>query len=363
MTLPGIEKCNNILFIRRDNIGDLVCTTPAIKAVRQKYPGARISLLVNSYNAEVVRNNPDINDIYVYEKGKHRGNKGRLSVLAANAGLMRRIRAEKFDCAIGCSFSYSPRLARYTSMTKARLRIGYAAEGKVSKIYNCPVEAPAGPLHEVEAVMGLLAPLGITGPAPALSVTPNPGTLQRVKKTISKGKRKNPLIAFHISSRRPENRWPVESFAELIKKITAAYNVRPLVLWSPGAADNPLHPGDDESAKKLGDMLGNNTILFKTKTLGELIAALSAAEMAVCLDGGAMHLAAGLGKAVLTIWGSTDPAHWAPWGVENIILRSPEGRAAVVSANEAFTAFEGFGLIKELRNTGGGGRGRGSGTL
>ncbi len=350
--MQQLEKNAKILFIRRDNIGDLVCTTPAIRAVRQKYPEARVCVLVNSYNAAVMTENPDVDEVYVYEKAKHRGKKGRLSVLAANAGLMRRIRAEKFDCAIACSSSYSPRLARYTVLTKARLRIGYAEQDKPSRSYNSPVQAPAGPVHEVEAVMGLLRPIGITGPPPPLSVRPNPHTLQRIKDTIKKESSNKTLIAFHISSRKPENRWPVESFAALINKITAAFNVSPLVLWSPGADDNPLHPGDDHNAEILGKALGNKAILFKTKTLGELIAALSAADMAVCLDGGAMHLAAGLGKPLLTIWGSTDPAHWAPWGVEHIILRSPQANARAVGVDEAFSAFKTFGIIKKLQEAG-----------
>ncbi len=60
-----------ILFIRRDNIGDLVCTTPAIHAFRKVFPELKIGILVNTYNADVVKNNPDIDEIYVYEKAKH----------------------------------------------------------------------------------------------------------------------------------------------------------------------------------------------------------------------------------------------------------------------------------------------------
>ncbi len=342
MTMQQPNKCSGILFIRRDNIGDLVCTTPAIRAARLAYPGARICVLVNSYNAEVIANNPDVDEVFIYEKEKHRGSKSRLSVLSSNAGLMRRIRAKKFDVAIGCACSYSPRLARYTFLTGARLRIGYGEKGKskAGLYYNQPLPAPARPMHEVEAVMGLLRPLGVTGPAPALSVRPDTVTLARVRKAVidktTGGKR---LIAFHISSRRPENRWPIASFARLISRLKETSDIRPLVLWSPGTADNPLHPGDDEMAGQLAGAIEPRPILFRTKTLGELIAALSLAEMVVCLDGGAMHLAAGLGKPVLTIWGSTDPARWAPWGVENIILKKPSCRAEDVSAEEAVTAF------------------------
>lgn len=55
---------SKILFIRRDNIGDLICTTPAIHTVRKEYPDAKIGILVNSYNADAIINNPDIDEIY-----------------------------------------------------------------------------------------------------------------------------------------------------------------------------------------------------------------------------------------------------------------------------------------------------------
>ncbi len=75
-----------ILIIRRDNIGDLVCTTPAIAALRKHYPDAEIGALVNSYNSEVLRGNPDVNRVFVYHKLKHAGQSfvAHLNVLRVN---------------------------------------------------------------------------------------------------------------------------------------------------------------------------------------------------------------------------------------------------------------------------------------
>ena len=61
-----------ILVVRRDNIGDLVCTTPLFTALRQRFPEAWIGALVNSYNAPVLRGNPDLSEVYAYTKFKHR---------------------------------------------------------------------------------------------------------------------------------------------------------------------------------------------------------------------------------------------------------------------------------------------------
>ncbi|HNI74563.1 MAG TPA: hypothetical protein PLX65_13740, partial [Accumulibacter sp.] len=62
----------SILVIRRDNIGDLLCTTPLFHALRRHYPESRIVALVNSYNAPALQGNTDVDQVLVYEKAKHR---------------------------------------------------------------------------------------------------------------------------------------------------------------------------------------------------------------------------------------------------------------------------------------------------
>lgn len=333
-----------ILFIRRDNIGDLVCTTPAIHAVRKKYPDAKIGILANTYNADAVRNNPDINEIYVYEKAKHVPDKNKFSVWWNNLKVLLRIRKEQYDVAIGCG-SYSPRLARYAFMTGALARIGYLPKSvDKSKSYNIPLYESEKHLHEVESTFHLLSPFGINGIPPQMRVFPTEEEAQKIRDFLNSAGIKNgkPLVAFHISSRRPENRWPVDKFTELARLITKRYSATTLLLWSPGSEKNPYHPGDDEKAEAIINSIGPNIIAYKTTQLKELVAALSLADIVVCCDGGAMHIAAALGKPIVTIWGSTNPDRWRPWGVKHMILQDKSKRAENISVETVFNAVEKF---------------------
>ena len=331
-----------ILFIRRDNIGDLVCTTPAIRAVRLKHPSARIAVLVNSYNAGAIKNNPDIDEVYVYEKEKHAAGKGALRVFWENLGVIRRIRRERFDAVVGCSYGYSGRVARLAFFTGARYRAGFVSKKKPASkmLYNLRVEEPEGAIHEVEAMMRLVAPFGVEGPAPPLFVRHSEDEVKKVMDHLKgQGYAGGGLIVFHISSRRPKNRWPKERFKELGDMLQKAAGAAILLLWSPGSFDNALHPGDDDAAGWVASSMSSRPFTFRTSTLAELIAAMSMASCVVCCDGGAMHIAAGLGKPILTVWGTTSSQRWAPWGVPRVILRKDTGIASSVSAQEAFDGF------------------------
>lgn len=335
----------SVLFIRRDNIGDLVCTTPAIRALRIKYPKAHIGVLVNSYNAGVLDGNPDVDEVFIYEKGKHSG-KGLLSQGFDNISLIRRIRQRRFEVAIGCSYSYQKRLARYTFLTGSPKRIGFVPQGSGLPwlSYNCKVAESKVPIHEVEAMMALIGPLGVAGPAPALFMRPNPVEVGRISRLIGikeVGVARGPII-FHISSRRSKNRWPKESFKALGDRIGSELGLKIVLLWSPGSASNPLHPGDDEDAAWLASSMNPPPFAYRTTNLGELTAAMSLASLVVCLDGGAMHIAAALGKPVMTIWGSTEQKRWHPWGVPSIVLQKPDKLASSVTVEEAYEAFKGF---------------------
>ena len=68
--MARLPEPSRILLIRRDNIGDLVCTTPVFRALRERWPRAHIGVLVNSYNAPVLENNPDVDAVYAYTKAK-----------------------------------------------------------------------------------------------------------------------------------------------------------------------------------------------------------------------------------------------------------------------------------------------------
>ncbi|MBI1921528.1 MAG: glycosyltransferase family 9 protein [Geobacter sp.] len=312
-----------ILFIRRDNIGDLLCTTPAIRAVRERYPDARIAMLVNSYNADAVRLNPDIDEIHVYQKAKHVPERSRLAVWWENSRVLRAIRREHYDVAIACG-AHSPTLERYTARTGARRLVGFAPKGGKAIVYTDPVSDGAMPEHEVARTFRLLGPLGEFGAPGRMYLYPDAGEMANFADVASRSRRRSdrPLIAVAISARVEKHQWQHEKFASLIERLLAAEEADVLLLWAPGAKDNPTFPGDDEAAAGICEKFGDRITPYRTTTLPQLIAALASADLVVSLDTGSLHMASALQKPLIAIMRNGNIVPWGPWQTINRVIAS-----------------------------------------
>lgn len=294
----------NILVIRRDNIGDLVCTTPMLAALRKAMPDAWIGVLVNQYNVAVMQGNSDVNEVFAYRKAKHRGpGEGKLGIWLETAGLLWKLRRKGIDVAIVAS----PGGDRYARLVGARRIIA---------------DKPGAPFHEVEAVGKLLAPLGIEPELGPLQLSPVPEVVAAMHPKLAElaGRK---IWAIHLSAREKSRRWPAEKYIELIERLASPERGFAL-FWSPGAADHPAHPGDDEKAAQvLAACSGKGAVPIVTERLEELIAALSLCDGFVGADGGAMHLAAALKLKTAALFENSEAkrTRWYPWGARHVLLQ------------------------------------------
>ena len=333
-----------VLVIRRDNIGDLVCTTPSLQALRARYSSARIAVLVTSYNTAAIDHHPVPNAIYRYTKLKHRGaGAATLLLLIERMRTLWWLRRERFDYAILAGAGFQPRIARLARWLGVRHVIGYTAPGDTrSRWIDVGVAPDPRPLHQVQAVFRLLQPLGIGGAPPPARVVPDPAEVEAARRRLrAQGVTRERVIGVHISTRKPSNRWPDASYAELIRRLHSQYSATFLLLWAPGDAANPRHPGDDASAMAIKTALADVPVVaYPMGPLSQLIADLSLCDFVITSDGGAMHIAAGLNKPILCFFGDTDATHWRPWAVPHELLQPPSRCAADISVDEAVRAFE-----------------------
>lgn len=322
------NSIKKILVIRNDNIGDLICTTPAIQAVRKRFKNAAISILVNRYNKDVIDGSGIADECFVYDKLKHGRHKSRLSAWLEIYRTFSEIRKREFDLVISARSSYSPSVARMAYFTGARWRLGYVPQKGILPrfFYNIPVVGEKKALHEADKVYRLIAPLGIEKDNEGLVINIPETEKNRAWDFLKENgvKKDDYLAAIHISSRRPENRWPIERFIKIINFL-ASKGIKVVVLRMPGDEANPMHPGDDRKAESIKEKVHGDVILYKTESVKELIGILSLCKLVICLDGGAMHIAAALNIPVIAFFGSTDPAVWGPYGKGHTVIKKENG--------------------------------------
>jgi len=301
------QKSPSILIVRRDNIGDLVCTTPLIEALRERHPRAWLGALVNTYNAPVLDRNPSLDAVFAYEKLKHRSG-GLLANVLHTVKTLARLRIARLDYAL-VPLGTPQALKLAAALKPERLIAGDASY--------------SGTRHEVERVFALGASLGVHGAPGPMRVYPEPALQARVRTQLGDG----PLAAVHISARQEIRRWPLERYAEVLKAISSRQKTA--LMWSPGPRSDPRHPGDDEAASNLMEMVrGANVVAVPTPDLATLIAAVSQVDWMLCPDGGALHIAAALGKPVVALWGDSPVQRWRPWQVPHVVVQPPSKNLA-----------------------------------
>jgi ADP-heptose:LPS heptosyltransferase len=337
------QASHRILVVRRDNIGDLLCTTPLLHALRRRHPGAYLAVLASSYNADVLAGNDDVDEVFVFPKRQQRSH-GLLPVLSQRWRLLRRLRAIGFDDVLLANGGL-----RYARRFGGGRIVGFRerdnpAHRQPDELVPLP---EADRTHEVRKMAALGRVLDVDeadalGPL-RLWVDPEQVAACR-ERLLADGWRSGvPTVGVHISTRRDVQRWPVERFAAFVQRLhaTAAGPVQFMLLWSPGREDDPMHPGDDGRAADLrARCAGLPLFPVPTARLPELFAAVSLADRFVCSDGGAMHVAAALGKPILCFFGpSSLAAQWHPWGTRYELIQLPGQRVDAIDVETALAAY------------------------
>ena len=351
MTAPaksfGETGSPRILVIRRDNIGDLVCTTPLISALRHVYPDAWLGVLVNEYTRPVLENNSDVDEVFSYQKAKHReSNQGLLGVYWQRLKMLAALRRRHVDYVVLAAPGFQASAERFARLVGPRHVIGF---DNGSRLADMRVSARTdAQLHQVENVFRLLEPLGITGRPPALHLNADPQRVARFRAMLPDSA--GPVVGIHISARESNRRWPGGHFSELIDTLMRREGASIVLTWAPGGRARSEFPGDDESATQLQSKHHDRRFLaVPTLDLGDLIASLAICDVVICSDGGPVHLAAALGKPVVCLFGDERPALWHPWGVPYRLLQPESQQVKDIGVSEVLSAFS--SLLIELKRS------------
>jgi heptosyltransferase-2 len=307
------------ILIRGVNwIGDAVITIPAVRSIRRAFPDAHISLLVKPWVSEIFRENPDIDEIILYDDSFKRYT-GRLK-------LAKKLREKAFDKAILLQNAFDAALIAWLSGIPER--IGYKRDGRGFLLTKAvPVEKDILEQHQVYYYLNLLKSAGIE-PAdaqPYLYLTDN--ERQSARKTLSSyfSADRGPLIGINPGATfGSAKRWPPEQFAELIIKVINELNGRVVIFGSPSEieiADDIITEINRLKIRMKIEKIGSRILVMAGKTnLRELAALISECDVFVTNDSGPMHMASALLVPIVAIFGSTDKTATGPFGEGHRII-------------------------------------------
>lgn len=280
-----------VLMIRPGGIGDAVHLIPLIKELKRRHPECPIDILAERRNAGVFNLCPGVRAVYRYDQPGEL-----LRVLRSSYGVV--IDTEQWH-----------RLSAVTArMLRAPMKIGLATNER-ARMFTHPV-AYSHNDYEVDTFLRMLAPLGIEedlhleGPWLQLSEA-----ACRAAAKLLAADDTRPLIVLFPGASVIERRWGAEKFHAVAK-------------WCQQQGLRIVVVGGKEDVRDAECIVGTLDVLNLAgrTTLEETASVLARAAVIVCGDTGLLHIAVGLDRPTVSLFGPGIASKWAPKGPQHVVL-------------------------------------------
>lgn len=309
-------QVKNILCVRLDNMGDVLMTTPAFRALKQCYPAARLTLLTSSMGAGIAEYIPEIDAVIRFDVPWV--NLQREAEGAAIMQLIATLKAAEFDAAILFTvFSQNPLPAALICyMAGIPLRLGYCRESPYALLTDWlpDTEAVLTRLrHEVERQLALVKHIGAetTDQRLSLTVPANSGHTLLRSAGIDPDR---PWLILHPGVSEARRQYPADKY------IAAARALMDFQIVVTGSA------AERELCAAVAAAVNGVSMAGKL-TLGELITVIHCAPLLISNNTGTVHIAAATQTPVIVLYAQTNPQH-TPWQVPYRVLEFSVPEAA-----------------------------------
>jgi lipopolysaccharide heptosyltransferase II len=301
-----------VLAVRLDALGDVLMTTPALRALAEARPSIDLTLLTSPAGAAVARLIPEVTSVLVAEPSWMKPARPDDDAGAADRRLVEQLRDGCFDGAVIFTVSTQSALPAALSCRLAGipLRLAHSRENPYRLLTDwVPEPEPDTPLrHEVRRQLDLVATIGARIDDEHLSVRVPAGAARRIRALLtSQGiRRGRPWAVIHPGATAPSRRWPADRFAAVARTLATEHG------WLIVATGQGQ---DAAQAREVVAGLGDRGVsLAGSLDIGELAALIAAAPVLIANNSGPSHLAAAVGTPVVDVYAMTNLQH-APWHV------------------------------------------------
>jgi heptosyltransferase I len=289
------------LILRMSALGDIIHTLPAVSALRETFPKAKIDWLVDQKWAPILEGNPCVDSVITM----NRASWGDVIVGA------RRLRDARYTTAIDFQSLYRSAILGWVSGAKRRLGFDahYSRESGAAFFYT-EVITPCR-AHKVEHNLELAEAAGACRTEIRFLLPAMPGATEKVKQILAA----NGVREYFVLSPGGgwgSKCWPAERYGALHCALAKKYGWRGVISFGPAERD---------LAETVRRMAGEPEPLVEMFDLKQLTALLRGAKFLVAGDTGPLHLASALGTPVAGLYGPTDPARNGPYSPRDIVVR------------------------------------------
>ncbi len=311
--MPGMDD-QRFLILRMGALGDIVHTLPAVCALREAFPRARIDWLVDEKWAPVLDENPCIDHVVTINRGSWR------NVLEC----VRRLRAANYTIAIDFQSLYRSAILGWFSGAPKRFGFDsqYSRESGAALLYTTTIH-PHG-AHKIEHNLELAKATGVRGGQIRF---PLPGLAEETEevKRILAAKNVEKYFVLSPGGGWGAKCWPAERYGELHRELAKKYGWQGIVSFG---------PGEEQLTERVRLSAGDPAPIVEMFNLKQLIALLRGANLMVAGDTGPLHLASALGTPVVGLYGPTDPARNGPFSAGDIVVRKARPEQTTYRHNE-----------------------------
>ncbi len=316
MAASDWRHVKKILCVRLDAAGDVLMTTPALKALKESGRGRRITLLTSSAGAGIARLVPVIDEVVAYDAPWVKDDVLRRDS-SKEFSIVRKIRKMGFDAAvIFCVFSQNPLPAAFLCyLADIPRRLAYCRENPYRILTDWIPDPEPGKFirHEVERQLDLVKAIGCR-PGDARFSLQIPGqsirSMRHILHELNSGAHRRSVV-IHPGAAALSRRYPPEHFAVVADLIVKDLGTN--VIFTGAHSEQNLV----DRIRSLMTMPSHS--LAGRLDIGKLCALISSVDLLITNNTGPAHIAAAVGTKMVDIYALTNPQH-TPWKVESRVL-------------------------------------------
>lgn len=311
---------SGILIVRPSALGDVCRTVPVLATLRRAFPQARIDWIVQQEYVAAIGAHPDLDEAVCFPRGRFarwwRNPRVAWEMLRWFAGLRRR----RYDLVIDCQGL--GRSGLITWATRAARRVGPRAAREFGWL-GYTVRHVADARHTVDQMMALLSAEGLEPAYDMRLYVADADRLWWRRQRLAEGVGARYAV-LAPTSRWPGKRWPQRQWLSLVEPLAARGFERVVLVGSPSEARQVRTLVEEADPTLLVSLVGQTTV-------GQTMAVLNGAGLVVANDSAPLHMAVGLQRPCLGLYGPTDPDAVGPYGRPHAVLQGglPAGRRSV----------------------------------